>query len=280
MTSSIQRRTVLALTAMAATTLGAVVIALPANAATCHYIDQDGNTIYYDCGPDDPNYGTATGKPSGSPSPSATNANSPAPNATPSDSPTPTSSPGSTRPATNLVPTTSIRPSLVRYGQTAYVTIHGTPGATVDLATRRYPDGFFTTLRRGLVLDSAGNVQVSTAPGVNQRFQARDRTVAMPSSVHGSDGLVTVQRTVTLRVRRAGTRTYSFAGSISPNNPGATVDLYRNGTLIRSRIPVNSSRAYSYTATLKAGTYSFQVRSPATGYNALSFSPKAAIKIH
>ena len=175
------------------------------------------------------------------------------------------------------VPTVTVSPTLVKYGQTAYVTISGTPGATVDLYVRKYL-GSFTKIRDGLVLDGDGTTVVATRPDMNLRFQAMDRTVGQGSSLDGADGLMTVQKNITLNVSRVGTGRYAFTGSISPLHPGATVSLFRNGSLLRSGIAVSGSKAYSVTATVPAGTYSFQVRTGSTGYNAASSSPLRSVR--
>lgn len=178
----------------------------------------------------------------------------------------------------HTVPRVSVNPPVVRFGQTANVTITGTPGATVDLYIRKY-QGEFIKIRSALVLDSTGSVTVPTKPDVNLRFQAKDVTVEQGSSIGGTDGLMTVQKDVSLTIRKAGTRRYTFTGSINPLTPGATVRLYRGSTLVRTDIPVSSSRAYSYTATLPLGTYTFTTRSPSTGYNDASTSPGRTVRI-
>jgi hypothetical protein len=176
------------------------------------------------------------------------------------------------------VPSVDVQPYVVTYGQSATVIITGTPGATVDLYARKY-QGQLAKIRDGLVLDGSGRVSVVTRPDMNLRFQARDRTVAEASSTAGTSGLMTVQKYVSLTARRDGTRRFTFTGSINPLHPGATVSLFRNGQVLRSGIPVSSARVYSYTATLPAGTATFQVRTGSTGWNAASASPARSVRI-
>lgn len=204
---------------------------------------------------------------------------SPAQGSSPSPSSSPTSGPTS-GPAspTNQTPSVVVNPSLVRFGQTANVTINGSPGATVDLYVRKYL-GNFTKIRDGLQLNSAGQAFVPTKPDMNLRFQAFDRTVEQGSSLAGANGLMTVEKNITLNARRDAVKRYTFTGSVNPTHPGATVSLFRNGSLLRSGIPVNASRVYSFTTTLPAGTYTFQVRSGSTGYNAASASPNRSVRI-
>ncbi len=177
------------------------------------------------------------------------------------------------------MPSIRVNPTVVKFGQTAFVTITGTPGATVDLFTRRFPQTTFTKIRDGLVLDRNGRVVVPTKPDVNLRFMAKDRTVAQGSNVGATNGLMTVEKQVSLNVRRVGVRRFTFTGSINPMHPRAVVQLRRNGVVIKSGIPVNRSRVYSFTATLPRGTYDFRIVSPSTGYNAISFSPIRRIRI-
>lgn len=178
----------------------------------------------------------------------------------------------------HLVPRVTVNPFVVRFGQTANVTIHGTPGATVDLYIRKYLQTF-VKIRQGLVLDTAGKVVVPTKPDVNLRFMAKDRTVEQGSSIGGTSGLMTVEKTISINARRDGVRRFTFTGTVAPNHPGATVSLFRSGTLVRSGIPVNSARVYSFTSSQPAGNYIFQVRSGATGYNAASSSPARSVRI-
>jgi hypothetical protein len=183
-------------------------------------------------------------------------------------------------PYPDRTPLTTITPQVVKFGQVATVAVTGTAGATVDLYARRYPDRTFTQIRSGIVLDSAGRASIPTKPDVNLRFQVIDRALPhSPSSVGGADGLITVQKNLTLNARRISLRRYTFTGSMNPYQRGATVSLYRNGTLVRSGIPVSSSKVYSYTAMLAAGTASFQFRSAATGYNGASGSSTKSVRI-
>ncbi|MFN2523081.1 MAG: hypothetical protein ABR614_07190 [Mycobacteriales bacterium] len=177
------------------------------------------------------------------------------------------------------VPTIDVQPYVVTYGQVATVTISGTPGALVDLYARKY-QADFVKIRDGLVLDASGRVAVTTRPDMNLRFQARDRTVAEGSSLAGANGLMTVQKYVSVGARREGVRRFTFTGSINPLHPGATVSLFRNGAVLRSGIPVNASRVYSFTGTFPAGTATFQVRTGSTGYNAASASPPRSVRIY
>jgi hypothetical protein len=179
----------------------------------------------------------------------------------------------------HVVPSISVNPYVVTFGQIAYVTIKGTPGATVDLYTRKYL-GSFAKIRDGLVLDSTGRTVVATRPDVNLRFLAKDRTLASGSSISGTNGLMTVRKSVSLAVTRVGTRTYRFAGTINPMNPGATVSVYRGSTLVKSGIPVSSARTYSFTTLLPVGTFAFQTRSAASGYSAASTSPVRSTRIY
>jgi hypothetical protein len=181
--------------------------------------------------------------------------------------------------APHRVPAVDVQPYLVTYGQSATVTITGTPGATVDLYARKY-QAELVRIREGLVLDTTGHVSVTTRPDMNLRFQARDRAVAEGSSTAGTSGLMTVQKYVSLTARREGTRRWTFTGSINPLHPGATVSLFRNGSLLRSGIPVNGSRVYAYTLTLPAGTATYQVRTGATGWNAASASPARSVRVY
>ena len=121
---------------------------------------------------------------------------------------------------------------------------------------------------------------MATKPDVNLRFQAKDRSVAQGSSIAGTSGLMTVEKNVSFNAKRIGTRRYVFSGSINPSHPGATVSLYRNGTLLRSGIAVDASRVYSVATTLPAGTDTFQVRTATTGYNAASGSPLRSVRIY
>lgn len=209
---------------------------------------------------------------SSSPSPDPTTSQSPAPSTSQSPSPAPSTSP-------NRVPSISVAPFVVRFGQPAYVTISGTPGATVDLYIRKYR-GDFVKIRDGLVLDGGGSTTVETRPDMNLRFMAKDRTVDQSSSIGGTDGLMTVEKYVSINVKRVGVNRFTFSGSINPLHPGAVVHLYRNGSLIKSNIPVNSSRIYSSTVTLPAGTFNFRITSPTTGYNNTSHSPTRSVRIY
>lgn len=209
--------------------------------------------------------------PSSSSTPSPASSPTSSPTASPSSSPT-----GS--PTANEVPSLTVVPFVVKFGQTANVTIEGTPGATVDLFIRKF-GGSFIKIRDGLVLDSAGRITVPTRPDQNLRFQAFDRTVEQGSSVGGTSGLMTVEKYISINVQRVSASRYTFTGSINPSHPGASVSLFRNGALLRSGIPVNSSRVYSFTTNLAAGTYNFQVRTGTTGYNNASGSPTRSVRI-
>jgi hypothetical protein len=180
----------------------------------------------------------------------------------------------------NATPRLTVAPSLLRYGATADVLVTGTAGAVVDLYSRKYPQTAYTKIRDGLVLDGAGQVHVPTRPDVNLRFLARDRTLAHASSTSGTDGLVTVQKAISLGIARTGTRTYRFSGSVRPIISGTTVGVYRNGVLLRSGIPVSSTGGYSWTGTLAGGTYGFQTRTGTSGYNAASTSPTYSVRIY
>lgn len=194
--------------------------------------------------------------------------------AVPSVSPTPSTPP----PPPNRVPALTVSPSLVKFGQTANVTISGSPGATVDLYTRKF-QGEFTKIRDGLVLDSHGRTVVATKPDINLRFQAVDRTVEQGSSIGGADGLMKVEKFISLNIQKVSAGRYTFTGSINPTHPGATVNLYRNGTLWRSGLSVNSFRVYSLTANLASGTQTFQARTGTSGYNNASASPTRSISV-
>lgn len=208
--------------------------------------------------------------PAASPSPEVTT--SPAVGGSPSAAPSPSGHP-------NAVPVLSVSPGVVQFGETAYVTIHGTPGATVDLFVRKYL-GTFTKIRDGLLLDGSGRAVVSTRPDMNLRFFTTDRTVEQGSSMAGTNGLMKVEKNITVNVRRDGARRYTFTGSVNPTHPGATVSLFRNGSLLRSGIPVNGSRVYTFTTTLPTGSYNFQVRTGTTGYNNASSSPTRTVRIY
>ncbi len=179
----------------------------------------------------------------------------------------------------NVVPSVSVNPYVVKFGQAADVTVTGSPGATVDLYIRKV-GGDFIKIRDGLVLDANGTVTVATRPDMNLRFMAKDRTVTQGSSVGGVAGLMTVQKYISINVSRVGTRRYTFTGSINPLHPGATVSLYRSGTLIRSGLPVSSSRTYTYTTVLPAGSHSFDVRTGTSGYNNASTSPTRTVSVY
>lgn len=219
---------------------------------------------------------TATASPTSSPTASPTASPSASPTET-AATPTPTASSSPPAPA-HQVPSLSVSPFRVKFGQTANVTIHGTPGAVVDLYIRKY-QGSFTKIRSGLVLDGSGQTVVATKPDMNLRFQAFDRTVAQGSSIGGSDGLMTVEKYISINVQRVSAGRYTFTGSINPTHPGASVNIYRNGALWRSGITVNSSRVYSYTANLPGGTHNFQVRTGTSGYNNASASPVRAVVV-
>jgi hypothetical protein len=209
---------------------------------------------------------------SSSPSPAPSTTQTPAPSTSQSASPSPATTP-------NRVPSISVAPFVVRFGQPAYVTISGTPGATIDLFIRKYR-GDFIKIRDGLVLDAGGSTTVETRPDMNLRFMAKDRSVAEGSSIGGTDGLMTVEKYVSINVKRVGVHRFTFSGSINPLHPGAAVNLYRNGSLIKAGIPVNSSRIYSATVTLPAGTANYRITSPTTGYNNLSHSPTRSVRVY
>lgn len=209
---------------------------------------------------------------SSSPSPAPSTTQSPAPSTGPSPGPAPSTS-------SNRVPSVSVAPFVVRFGQPAYVTISGTPGATVDLFIRKYR-GDFIKIRDGLVLDGGGTTTVETRPDMNLRFMAKDRAVEQGSSIGGTDGLMTVEKYVSINAKRAGVNRFTFSGSINPLHPGAVVNLYRNGSLIKAGIPVNGSRVYSTTVTLPAGSANYRITSPTTGYNNISHSPTRGIRIY
>jgi hypothetical protein len=166
----------------------------------------------------------------------------------------------------------------VTFGETAYVTLHGTPGAVIDLYTRRF-QGTFTKIRDGLVLDGAGVARVATRPDANLRFQSRDRAVQQASSIVGADGLVTVANTISLTVHRVTSKRYAFTGLVKPAHAGMTVSLFRNGVLVRGGIPVSSGHSYTFTGSLPIGTYQFQTRTGATGYNTASGSPARNVHV-
>lgn len=182
-------------------------------------------------------------------------------------------------PAANQVPSVSVNPFVVKFGQTANVTITGTPGATVDLYIRKYL-GSFVKIRDGLVLDANGRTTVATRPDMNLRFMAKDRAVVQGSSIGGTSGLMTVEKQVSLNVQRVGVNRFTFTGSINPMHPRAVVNLYRNGSLIKANIPVSSSRVYSTTMSVPAGTFNFRITSPTTGYNNVSHSPVRTVRIY
>lgn len=194
----------------------------------------------------------------------------------PTSSPGPATSPATTAPA-HQVPRVQVAPFVVRYGQPAYVTITGTPGATVDLYIRKYRADF-VKIRDGLVLDGSGRTTVATRPDMNLRFLARDRALSTSSSTAGTDGLMTVEKNVSLNVARVGVGRFTFSGSINPTHPGAVVHLYRNGVLFKASIPVDSARVHRWTGLLPPGTATYRVTSPTTGYNNVSHSPSRSIR--
>lgn len=194
----------------------------------------------------------------------------------PSASASPAPAPATSAPA-HRVPQVQVAPFVVRYGQPAYVTITGTPGATVDLYIRKYRADF-VKIRDGLVLDGSGRTTVATRPDMNLRFLARDRTLSTPSSTAGTDGLMTVEKNVSLNVARVGVGRFTFSGSINPTHPGAVVHLYRNGVLLKASIPVDAARVYRWTGVLPPGTATYRVTSPTTGYNNVSHSPSRSLR--
>ena len=114
---------------------------------------------------------------------------------------------------------------------------------------------------------------------MNLRFMAKDRTLAEGSSIGGTRGLMTVEKQVWINVKRVGVNRFNFTGSINPTHLGAVVNLYRNGSLIKAGIPVNSSRVYSTMVTLPAGTANYRITTPTTGYNNSSHSPTRSVRI-
>lgn len=226
--------------------------------------------------------GSPSATPSGQPGSPATSTPTAGATANPSS---PTTASPTTSPATDggdgahAVPSLTVNPPNVKFGQTATVTVHGTAGATVDLYVRKY-QGSFTRVRDGLVLDTTGTAFVSTRPDMNLRFQAIDRAVAQSSSTGGASGLVTVEKQISINVRRISLRRYTFTGSVNPIHPGVTVSLFRNGSAIKTGIPVSSARAYSFTMTLPAGTAPFQVRTGGTGYNNASTSSARSVRVY
>lgn len=186
--------------------------------------------------------------------------------------PTPTS-------GTQQLPRVTVAPFVVKFGQSANVTISGTPGGAVDLYIRKN-GGSFIPIRYAVQLDGSGRATVPTKPDMNLRFMARDRATGATSAVGGADGLVTVEKYVSINVSRVGVNRYTFSGSINPMHPGAVVHLYRNGQLVRSGIPVSSSRVYSWTGNLPPGPAQYRITSPVTGYNNVSHSPTRSISVN
>ena len=242
--------TVLTVGAMSlAATAGLGSIAGPVVAATCHTTDQNGNTIYYGCGPDDPNYGTATGKPSGSPSPTTTGMPSPAGPA----SPAPTASGASPRVATTL----RLSASAVTYGQGVTATAHGTPSQVLDLYDT--PAAQSARVIRTVTVPADG---VVTWRGLylqrNSHLQAHER-----GNPHLSANLaIVVRSSVTLSAARQGTRRYLLRGSIAPRRSGVLVTVYQvSSTGVTTRL--GTAR------TLSTGAYSVVYTFPSVGRRVL-----------
>lgn len=158
-------------------------------------------------------------------------------------------------------------PSRIQFGQAADVWVSGFPGEVFDLYARKYPSTSYTKIRSSLRLDASGRMSVRTYPNVNMRFMAQTAG-APPSSTAGADGLLTVQKQLSMNVSRVSGRLFTVSGSLKPPHPGAVVHLYRDGVLFRKGIPVSSAGTYSVRLVLDYGFY--DMRTPATGYNAAS----------
>ena len=254
-----------------AATAGLGSIAGPAAAATCHFIDPNGNLIYYECGPDDPNYGTATGKPSSSPSPTTTGTPSPAGSA----SPTPTASGASPRVATTL----RLSASAVTYGQGVTATAHGTPSQVLDLYDT--PAAQSARVIRTVTVPADG---VVTWRGLylqrNSHLKARER-----GNPHLSANLaIAVRSSVTLSAARQGTRRYLLRGSIAPHRSGVLVTVYQvSSTGVMTRLGTTkalSTGAYSLTHTFPTvGRRALRARTTADALNAAGTSVQITTSI-
>jgi hypothetical protein len=246
----------------------------PASAATCHEKDQYGNTNYYDCGPDDPNYGTATGKPSSSPSPTSS---SPTPTATASPSPdaSPTSTPAPARVPTGL----RVSSGSILIGQAVTATATGTPGQVVDLYDAAAPGA--ARIIRSATVPSSGSVSwPGLKPGTNSHFQARERGNPSVSSTL----TVAVHSAVTVTATRTGVRRWNFHGVLTPHRSGVLLTVYQ----------VAANGALSKIGTARTGTQgdwnlghgfasnsrrTFLVRSTADAMNAAGQSARATYTI-
>jgi hypothetical protein len=279
MTSSIQRRTVLALTAMAATTLGAVVIALPANAATCKEKDPYGNTNYYDCGPNDPNYGTATGKPSSSPTPTATTSPAPSPTATPTDAASP--SPSATAAPLSPATITSVSASVINQGGAVNVRVRGNAAKTMDLYAILSPATTYSLIRTATVGSDGGVSFVNLSPKTNTTFQARERG----NTQFSGTPVVKVRYGVAFAaITRTRARHFTFTGQFTPvHTAGLHVSLYRRGRdgdhYLGAATADAHGRWHMSSVFASTGTFTFFVRTAADAVNAAGSTPLKSVRI-
>lgn len=173
----------------------------------------------------------------------------------------------------HLTPTLTVTPSVLKNGQTATVTISGTPGAHINLNSQRYPESAFSATGDSgyIVLDTSGRSLRRIRPDRNLRLQAFD--VALPDR-GSSIANVRVQANIEMNIRGGYARRYNFFGAVNPKVPGVVAYLYQNGVKIGGTTLSGDygTGYYTLNRTLKPGTWTMQVRLASSGYNAASAS--------
>lgn len=139
------------------------------------------------------------------------------------------------------------------------------PGTTVTLLGRK-AGGSFVVLRTVVVGDS-GQYSFTVFPDANMRFLVR--SVLNGQSKDSASTVVNVRATVSQAVARTSTRTYRFAGRVSPGSAGVLVNLYRSSPAGGSVLVAQARTAANGTWTIArvftgTGTFSFFTRSDRT----------------
>jgi len=142
---------------------------------------------------------------------------------------------------TDVKPTISLATDKINVGQSATMSLHGTPGDTVTLYNETAPATTFK-IQTTHTLDPYGNWVASVSPRVNTKYYA--------STAAGDSATVQVSVRPALALRgRVSGRTVAFTGQVVPGHV-LTIRLFQvsKGRLtLLATVRTNASGAWSYT---------------------------------
>lgn len=228
--------------------LGGLGVALPGHAfaGTCTTIDQYGNTVYYGCGPDDPNY------------PTQTVPAMPAPPTAVATSSTTASVTVQTTAAPDGSPVTGYYVLVDQEGKqyTSTSNVVNIPDLTPG-DTYTFTAGEEATNANNDAGDSPGSA--SSAP---LTMPGGSTTTAPPSQSQPSGNSPTVTHVSILKERRLAKDDYTIFGTARPARFNQVITVYRSQGHARTKMGttrVQKNGSWSFHAKLpKPGSYSFQ----------------------